>query len=175
MQRHVDLEGCHNFRDLGGYPTRDGGTLRWRVLFRSDALHHLTSADVARLRSEIGLGHVVDLRSSGEIAIDGRGRLAAEDFRIHHLPLFDGSGVGSADLDPRITLSDRYFLMTELQGPIARVIETLAAHAPAATLRGGKDRTGVVSACCWGCSRRGRVIVADYASTRRTSTRSWPG
>ncbi len=171
MQRHVDLEGCHNFRDLGGYPTRDGGQLRWRVLFRSDALHHLTGADVARLRSEIGLGHVVDLRSSGEIAIDGRGRLAAEDFRIHHLPLFDGSGVGSADLDPRITLCDRYFLMTEhAKRPIARVIETLArADAPAVYhCAAGKDRTGVISAVLLGLlGVADELIVADYAATRK--------
>jgi protein-tyrosine phosphatase len=170
MQRHVDLEGCHNFRDLGGYPTREGGRVRWRVLFRSDALHHLTPADVARLRGEIGLGHVVDLRSSGEIAIDGSGRLAAENVRIHHLPLFDGHGTASADLGASITLSDRYFLMTEhAKGPIARVIQTLAeAEAPAVYhCAAGKDRTGVVSAVLLGLlGVADEIIVADYAATR---------
>ncbi len=171
MQRHVDLEGCHNFRDLGGYPTRDGGKLRWRVLFRSDALHHLTAADVARLRGEIGLGHVVDLRSSGEIGIDGCGRLADEDVRIHHLPLFDGAGTASADWGPRITLCDRYFLMTEhAKRPIARVIETLAgAEAPAVYhCAAGKDRTGVISAVLLGLlGVADELIVADYAATQK--------
>ena len=171
MQRHVDLEGCHNFRDLGGYPTREGGRVRWRVLFRSDALHHLTPADVARLRGEIGLGHVVDLRSSGEIAIDGSGRLAAEDVRIHHLPLFDGHGTASSDLGASITLSDRYFLMTEhAKGPIARVIQTLAeAEAPAVYhCAAGKDRTGVVSAVLLGLlGVADEIIVADYAATKQ--------
>jgi protein-tyrosine phosphatase len=171
MQRHVDLEGCHNFRDLGGYPTREGGRVRWRVLFRSDALHHLTPADVARLRGEIGLGHVVDLRSSGEIAIDGSGRLAAENVRIHHLPLFDGHGTASADLGASITLSDRYFLMTEhAKGPIARVIQTLAeAEAPAVYhCAAGKDRTGVVSAVLLGLlGVADEIIVADYAATKQ--------
>ena len=171
MERHVDLEGCHNFRDLGGYPTRDGRQLRWRVLFRSDALHHLTPADVARLRGEIGLGDVVDLRSSGEIAIDGRGRLAAEDVRIHHLPLFDGEGTVSADLGARITLCDRYFLMTEhAKRPIARVIQTLAeAEGPAVYhCAAGKDRTGVISAVLLGLlGVADELIVADYAATRK--------
>ena len=171
MQRHVELEGCHNFRDLGGYPTRAGGRLRWRVLFRSDALHHLTTLDLAKLRDEIGLGHVLDLRSSGEIAIDGRGRLAAEDLRIHHLPLFDGAGTVSADLGARITLSDRYFLMAEhAKGPIARVIQTLAdAEAPAVYhCAAGKDRTGVISAVLLGLlGVADEIIVADYAATKQ--------
>src|SRR5690349_18304552 len=42
VQRRVDLEGCLNFRDLGGYPTADGRRIRWRHVYRSDALHHLT-------------------------------------------------------------------------------------------------------------------------------------
>ena len=171
MQRHVELEGCHNFRDLGGYPTREGGRLRWRRLFRSDALHHLTPADLAKLRGEIGLGHVLDLRSSGEIAIDGRGRLATEDLRIHHLPLFDGAGTVSADLGARITLSDRYFLMTEhAKRPIALVIQTLAeAEAPAVYhCAAGKDRTGVVSAELLGLlGVSDEIIVADYAATQQ--------
>ena len=53
MQRRIELEGCFNFRDLGGYPTEDGRRLRWRMLFRSDALHHLSEADVERLLSEL--------------------------------------------------------------------------------------------------------------------------
>jgi protein-tyrosine phosphatase len=171
VQRQVELEGCHNFRDLGGYPTRAGGRLRWRLLFRSDGLHLLTPKDVARLRGELGIGHVVDLRSSGEIAIDGRGRLAAEDLRIHHLPLFDGAGTASADLGARISLSDRYFLMVEhAKGPIARVLETLAgAEEPAVYhCAAGKDRTGVVSAVLLGLlGVADEVIVADYAATQQ--------
>ena len=171
MQRHVELEGCHNFRDLGGYPTREGARLRWRVLFRSDALHLLTPKDVSHLTGELGIGHVVDLRSSGEIAIDGRGRLAAEALRIHHLPLFDGAGAVSADLGDRISLSDRYFLMTEhAKGPLARVLETLAdAEAPAVYhCAAGKDRTGVVSAVLLGLlGVADEIIVADYAATQQ--------
>ena len=44
--RFVELEGAHNFRDLGGLPTCDGATTRSGVLYRSDALHHLELSDV---------------------------------------------------------------------------------------------------------------------------------
>jgi len=76
VHRRVDLEGCLNFRDLGGYPTADGRRIRWRRVYRSDALHHLTPADVARMRDELAIGTVMDLRSTPELRADGRGALA---------------------------------------------------------------------------------------------------
>lgn len=35
LERHIPFEGVHNFRDLGGYQSTDGRTIRWRTLFRS--------------------------------------------------------------------------------------------------------------------------------------------
>ena len=70
----VELEGCFNFRDLGGYRTEDGRRLRARQVFRSDGLQHLTARDLAHLREEIGLRGVIDLRSRDEVESDGRRR-----------------------------------------------------------------------------------------------------
>ena len=46
MERRIDLEGVSNFRDLGGYETADGKTVKWRTFFRSDTLAALTDADI---------------------------------------------------------------------------------------------------------------------------------
>ncbi len=67
MERRIAVEGCLNFRDLGGYPTETGGTLHWRQLFRADGLHALSLRGVATVRDEIGLGDIIDLRSSAEL------------------------------------------------------------------------------------------------------------
>ena len=64
--RLVKLEGCLNFRDLGGYTTRDGRVVRRGRLFRSDALHDMSDADVRRVRDELGIRTVIDLRSTHE-------------------------------------------------------------------------------------------------------------
>ena len=66
--------------------------LRYARMRMHTALHLLSAQDVAHLTGPLGIGHVVDLRSRGEIAIDGRGRLGDEAVRIHNLPLFDGAG-----------------------------------------------------------------------------------
>src|SRR5581483_1548835 len=169
MQRTIALEGCLNFRDLGGYPTADGGAVRWRTLYRSDALHRLTRADVDRLRHALGVASVIDLRSTGELRSEGRGPLADEPVAFHHLPLFDGDVKAPPDL--RIeTLADRYVLLAEFAR--ARIAEILAAlaDAPGGVVyhcAAGKDRTGVVSAIVLGVlGVADETIVADYVATQ---------
>jgi len=170
MRRVIDLEGCLNFRDLGGYPTADGRTVRWQQVYRSDALHHLTPADVARVRAELRVTAIVDLRSTAELRGEGRGPLAGEPIGFHHLPLFDGREARPENWPPIATLADRYFLLAEIaQAPIARLIAVLAeAGGPVVYhCAAGKDRTGVVSAVLLGLlGVRDEVIVADYAATQ---------
>jgi protein-tyrosine phosphatase len=73
--RWVRLDGTTNTRDLGGLPTTDGGrTVPGRVL-RSDNLQTLSDDDVRRLVGEIGLREVIDLRTTAEILLEGRGPL----------------------------------------------------------------------------------------------------
>jgi protein-tyrosine phosphatase len=67
--RILALDGVLNFRDLGGYRTADGSSVRWRRLFRSDDLAGLTTA--GRLR-ELGIRTVVDLRHLDEVPGLGR-------------------------------------------------------------------------------------------------------
>ena len=170
MQRLIPLDGCLNFRDLGGYPTDDGRQVRWRQLFRSDGLHLLSAADVAHLRDTLRIGDVVDLRSTAEVEADGRGALETEPVRFHHIPLFDGNTARRDTGNAAYTLSDRYFLLAEYaKEPIARVITTLATTSSAAVYHcaAGKDRTGVISAVVLGLlGVRDEFIVADYAATQ---------
>jgi protein-tyrosine phosphatase len=172
MRRRVDLEGCLNFRDLGGYPAADGRRVRWGLVYRSDALHHLTPADVARLCGELRVDTVIDLRSTPELTADGRGALGEAPVRFHHVPLFDGHLTQPEGWTAVDTLADRYTLLAEFaRQPIARTIE-LIADAPGPAVyhcAAGKDRTGVMSAVLLGLlGVPDDVIVADYAATRET-------
>jgi protein tyrosine/serine phosphatase len=173
MERSIDLAGCFNFRDLGGYPAADGRRIAWRRLFRSDGLHLLTLEDVARLCDELDLRDVVDLRSPAEVEQDGRGLLEQSAVRIHHLPLFDGDPRVERDrsVEAQMTLADRYLGLLEIaQQPIAATIEVVAAAEGAAVYHcaAGKDRTGVISAILLAAlGVAPEVIVADYALTNQ--------
>ncbi|HET6191031.1 MAG TPA: tyrosine-protein phosphatase, partial [Trebonia sp.] len=67
----IDLEGAVNVRDLGGLPTLDGGSTVPSRLLRSENLQELSPADIARLVKEIGVTTVVDLRTTGELEVEG--------------------------------------------------------------------------------------------------------
>jgi protein-tyrosine phosphatase len=58
----VDLAGARNFRDVGGYTTADGRTVRTGVVYRSNKLSELTDADLNTLAG-LGVTLDVDLRN----------------------------------------------------------------------------------------------------------------
>lgn len=65
-ERHLPMEGGYNFRDLGGFKTKEGKYTKWGKLFRSDDLNHLTENDLNYLAS-IPMNTIVDFRSGQEI------------------------------------------------------------------------------------------------------------
>jgi protein-tyrosine phosphatase len=81
--RHLNLQGASNFRDLGGYRTADGRVVRWRQLFRSNHLGHLTESDIAIVRG-LGVRSAFDFRGTEE-------RMAAvcavAEIEVHSLPI----------------------------------------------------------------------------------------
>ncbi|MCV2490188.1 tyrosine-protein phosphatase [Geodermatophilus sp. YIM 151500] len=91
--RWVRLAGTTNTRDLGGLPTTDGGrTVPGRIL-RSDNLQTLTDDDVRRLVDEVGVREVVDLRTTAEILLEGRGPLRRRPEVLHrHFTLLPERG-----------------------------------------------------------------------------------
>jgi protein-tyrosine phosphatase len=91
--RWVRLDGTANTRDLGGLPTRDGGTTQYGRILRSDNLQTLSDADVRRLVGDLGLREVVDLRTTAEILLEGRGPLRASPEVTHrHFSLLPERG-----------------------------------------------------------------------------------
>jgi protein-tyrosine phosphatase len=73
-ERHIALDGQSNFRDLGGYQTTDGRTVKWGDVYRSGELPHLTDADVAKLE-ELEIRSVVNFLLPQEIEMNGPDRL----------------------------------------------------------------------------------------------------
>jgi protein-tyrosine phosphatase len=88
--RLLYFSGAKNFRDLGGYQTADGRTVRWELLYRSDSLHKLNAADIKRL-SALRLDRVIDLRSQMEARREPD-RLPKEwSGRLVEIPILDST------------------------------------------------------------------------------------
>ena len=65
MERRLELEGISNFRDLGGYQTTSGASVRWRTIFRSDTLSLLSDHDMETV-CDLGVTAAFDLRYGEE-------------------------------------------------------------------------------------------------------------
>jgi protein-tyrosine phosphatase len=81
--RHLNLQGASNFRDLGGYPTADGRTTRWRHIFRSNHLGQLTAADIEIVRA-LGVRSAFDFRGVEERTA---GVCVVDEITVHSLPI----------------------------------------------------------------------------------------
>ncbi|WP_164139843.1 tyrosine-protein phosphatase, partial [Stenotrophomonas maltophilia] len=44
-----DLQGAVNFRDIGGYKTNDGKTIKWGKIYRAAEINKLTNQDALAL------------------------------------------------------------------------------------------------------------------------------
>jgi protein-tyrosine phosphatase len=163
--RWLRLAGTTNLRDLGGYPATGGGSVRWRTLLRSDALHRLDDSGRAALAG-LGLRTVIDLRTDQEVraapsALDGTGGTGV---RTYHVPLFDASAIGR--LPPELAAIYRY-MIDDCGAAIAEAVGRLGANDALPGLihcTAGKDRTGLVAAIVLAViGVPDDIVAADYA------------
>jgi protein-tyrosine phosphatase len=174
--RHLNLEGASNFRDVGGYPASDGRTVRWRKIFRSNHLGHLTDADIDIVR-KLGVKTAFDFRGSEE-------RTAAvckvEEIEVHSLPIeptvvaalrarLQARALSSADALDIMRESYRGYVrlnthsFRELFAQILKDTAPLVIHCTA-----GKDRTGFsVALVLHALGVPSEVISDDYLLTNR--------
>jgi protein-tyrosine phosphatase len=167
--RALALDGCVNFRDLGGYRARDGRRIRWRRLFRADGLNRLSEADLGFLL-DVGMATVVDLRTVDEATSRGRFPVELVPVRYFGLPLTDVLPPAEELPEWREAsyVADRYLGMVRQGGPaLTRAIEAIGARGSLPAVfhcSAGKDRTGVLAALLLAfLGVPDETIVEDYA------------
>lgn len=194
MNRHVEFERLHNFRDLGGYRSADGRTVVWRTLYRADSLGKLRGADWERFLN-LGVRTVIDLRYPWEIEAKGRvpeaDRFRYANLSIEHRP-YDQATI-DPDIDPWRFLADRFAEVAEDGTAEIRQALELIAEAPGPIVfhcTSGKDRTGLIAAfvlTLLGVPRQDvladfaltelatRRLVADWRAAHPGRALTWPG
>ncbi len=176
--RLLPLQGGNNFRDLGGYRTAGGRTLRWGLLFRSGAMAGLTAGDFEYLAGR-GIRTVCDFRDSRERASApvnwpaGKAPMVlADDYQNDMRALASlFTGPPPTGASARAAMTATYpGILKQFNGQYRRMFaELLAGHAPLAfNCSAGKDRTGVAAALlltALGVPRD--TVVADYLLSNR--------
>jgi protein-tyrosine phosphatase len=181
----IDLEGAVNVRDVGGLPTEDGSETACGRVLRSENLQELSPADVRKLVGEIGVRTVVDLRTTGEVELEGPGPLDAVP-GVHHAyhPVLPELGSRTDAVAEALLLKKRELDLSRFPDDLMcghylgyleeRPEEVTGALRSIATCEGaaivhcaaGKDRTGVIIALVLvAAGVEPEAIVADYMAT----------
>lgn len=153
--RQINFESISNFRDIGGYRTHKGKTVAWRRIFRSGNLNRVTEDDFKRLKEEIGLTTVIDLRSIEEIERQGTGLPADSDIKYYNVSFITDDDRQEAErkrYDSFTNMGQFYVDFTRdkgFGGSIVQALEIIAEprnHPLAFNCAVGKDRTGILAA-----------------------------
>jgi len=170
--RHLNLEQVINFRDLGGYRTRDGRIVAWRRVFRSGELARMNKSDYKRLTREIALNSIIDLRSPAETREHQPTPLATAGVKYHNIPFFTGEGSRQEDdhLFSEISNMGEFYLYVirrrEFGRKILAALEVIAMpenHPLVFYCAVGKDRTGILAAILLGTlGVADEDVISDY-------------
>jgi len=178
-RRDVPLDGCVNFRDLGGYRTADGRRVRWGRLFRSGHMANLSEAG-KRDFAALDIRAVCDFRLAEESASENADLPGAPPIATIGIP----PGVGDREYfhrvfaatdDPRVVLEAVHETMRSIVrdagARYARMFEVLLGADRGSVLlncSAGKERTGIGSALvltALGVPRE--TVIADFMLSRR--------
>jgi len=155
--RHVPLDGQPNFRDVGGYKTKDGETVKRGLVYRSGELPRLTDEDVAKLE-QLGIKTVVNFLTVAETTSRGNNRLPTGVREVSQ-PIESDDGLVQVVLEARKT-ADFSKVPAELNPQLHRMLVSDARKQYAALLKEIADADGpVVFHCSHGVHRTGTAVA----------------
>ena len=180
------MNSAPNLRDLGGWPTADGGRIRSGLVFRSAGLDRLADEDLPAF-GELGISTVFDLRTQHEttdqpdrlpagiasvqldVLADADRAAPAELRRIFSDPTLAGEQLGDGQAERYFESAYRGFVtLPSARGAYQRLFEAIAeADEPVlfhcAT---GKDRTGWATAVLFSLvGVADSVVMEEYLLT----------
>ncbi|MDZ7356578.1 MAG: tyrosine-protein phosphatase [candidate division KSB1 bacterium] len=184
------MEAILNFRDFGGYRTRDGRSIRTRLLYRSGSLSTATASDQQELQN-LGIKTVIDLRTHKER--QSRPDRLPRQIASVHIPiktskhnepgflwqLFSVLFGKARKIDYHQMMIEVYQeYVTHFQKEFAQILKLIAEPHNLPVLihcTGGKDRTGFA---CWLIhlllDLPHEVALADYLKTNDYALTSNP-
>ena len=171
--RRLPFDGTVNFRDIGGYRTQSGRTLRWGLLYRSDHLGKLTSADLDYI-GKLGIKKITDFRGPAER--ESRPNRIPEGVFHEKRPIdvagpdawekFEAYVKGKIDTDPKQYLHEVNRLFVTEYTAVYRdwlhdILENSEALPQVFHCTAGKDRTGFAAAVLM------RILGVPYETVMR--------
>ena len=157
--KRLPLPGILNLRDLGGYPTADGGFTRYGAFLRS-ALPTEASPETIAYLLDYGVTTVIDLRTDYEREHDVCALAETPGLSYHGIQVIDDATTPVMEFN----VPESYLRIIRY-GNFAKMLHILAAANGAVLYHcaAGKDRTGVTSAVLLMLAGVSDLdVIADY-------------
>jgi len=159
--RHIELDGQPNFRDIGGYNTVDGKTVKWCQVYRSGELPRLSDEDLMMLDS-LGISTVISFLTQPEIDAKGKDRLP-EGVNEISIPIDTEDGTGGLAEEILIARQTGDFsnVAVEINPEIHRLLINIANKEYAQLMREVLDSSNrpLVFHCSHGIHRTGTATA----------------
>ncbi len=182
QQRIITFENTENFRQIGGYKTKSGKTVKHNVFFRTGALSTITAKHDIQKFNNLNIKTIIDFRSSSE-RIENPDPIFSGINQISQSALFDENG-DEVNFDIQSIFSKGIKGIDEMVTDVKKSYETISFNNPAFKIMfkhisenavpllfhctAGKDRTGVAAALILrtlGVSDE--TIIEDYMLTNK--------
>jgi protein-tyrosine phosphatase len=176
-ERHLPMGGGYNFRDLGGFRTKEGRYTKWGKLFRADELSNLTEEDLEYL-ANIPITSVIDFRAQNEVkrSPDKLPHTVRFTYPIAITPgNLSNEGIQanllSANIDNRMKHMNRSLVSDPQCVRAFRIFFAIVQNNLSAPLifhcSAGKDRTGMAAALVlYSLGVDEQSIMEDYLSSK---------
>ncbi|MBC1482439.1 tyrosine-protein phosphatase [Listeria sp. FSL L7-1485] len=175
-ERILPTESVFNFRDMGGYQSKNGKHVRWGQLYRSANLVNINKTDIDLIQ-KLHIKWICDLRSSSEVAAQPTPEIAG--VLNKHIPI--GTAKNEQTEIPELAdktiyeplMGESYRVFVQSVDGFKEIFNEILNDTKAGLpfvfhCTAGKDRTGVLGALLLTLlDVPEKTIFADYAITNR--------
>jgi protein-tyrosine phosphatase len=172
-RREIKLQGVVNFRDVGGYPAKDGRHVKWGKIYRSADLSHLTPGGIDTL-NQLAVAYIADFRGPAEVKL-APDKIPASATRVS-LPA-GSEHTGDSNYMKQMLLaardsglvpfySDIHALGDRYKPLFEELLQISADSAVLFHCTAGKDRTGIAAALIlYALNVYDKKIMEDYLAS----------
>jgi protein-tyrosine phosphatase len=151
-ERDLELTTDPNLRDIGGYRTASGDWVRMGVVYRSQALHSLSAADLATV-DQLGITNVYDLRTPDESSGSPDAAVQGATYQLLNVfgtpgPIINAGTTSASAQQSMVDMNVHFVTGSPDRAALKKLITDIADSTGAQLFNctAGKDRTGWATA-----------------------------